>query len=433
MGFGVGGDRRLIAPQMKVLFIHQNFPGQYKHLVPALIAQGHEVWALGMTQRVQIPGLRYVRYGSKRGSTKGLHPWVVDFEAKVIRGEACASAAQRLKANGLTPDLICVHPGWGEALLLREVWPATPQLHFIEFFYGATDRDVGFDPEFGAIDLAARCRINIKNTNNILNLRLMDRGISPTAWQRSTVPTEFQAQIEVIHDGIDTNVLVPDSTARLQWQDEAGELLDLDCDDEVVTFVNRNLEPCRGYHSFMRALPELLRRRPAARVILIGGDGVSYGAAPPQGSWKQVFLDEVKGDLDLTRVHFLGRVPYATYLNAIRISKAHVYLTYPFVLSWSLLEAMSIGAPIVASRTAPVQEVIEHGHNGLLVDFFDIASWSQAIASCLEDGERAQRLGRHARNTVIENYDLQRVSLPKQLALVEAMFRQGSMVSTEGR
>jgi glycosyltransferase involved in cell wall biosynthesis len=406
---------------MKILFVHQNFPGQYKHLVPALIAQGHEVWALGMTERVSMAGLHYGRYASKRGSTKGIHPWVVDFEAKVIRGEACALAAQRLKDGGFTPDLICAHPGWGEALLLREVWPSVPQLHFVEFFYGATGRDVGFDLEFGDVDFAARCRIEIKNTNNILNLRLMDRGISPTAWQRSTVPQEFQSKIEVIHDGIDTKQLVPDPAARLQLVDEAGQTLDLSRQDEVVTFVNRNLEPCRGYHTFMRALPDLLRRRPHAHVLLIGGDGVSYGSAPKQGSWKQVFLDEVKDDLDLSRVHFLGRVPYATYLTAIRISRAHVYLTYPFVLSWSLLEAMSMGAPIVASSTAPVTEVIEHDINGVLVDFFDVSAWTSAIAALLEDPARAQQLGLKARETVVSQYDLQSVCLPQQLALVQAM------------
>jgi glycosyltransferase involved in cell wall biosynthesis len=249
----------------------------------------------------------------------------------------------------------------------------------------------------------------------------MDRGISPTAWQRSTVPQEFQSKIEVIHDGIDTKQLVPDPAARLQLVDEAGQTLDLSRQDEVVTFVNRNLEPCRGYHTFMRALPDLLRRRPHAHVLLIGGDGVSYGSAPKQGSWKQVFLDEVKDDLDLSRVHFLGRVPYATYLTAIRISRAHVYLTYPFVLSWSLLEAMSMGAPIVASSTAPVTEVIEHDINGVLVDFFDVSAWTSAIAALLEDPARAQQLGLKARETVVSQYDLQSVCLPQQLALVQAM------------
>ncbi|BDI03639.1 glycosyltransferase [Sphaerotilus microaerophilus] len=409
---------------MKLLFVHQNFPGQYKHLAPALAAQGHEVRALGMTERVDLPGVQYQRYGTRRASTKGLHPWVVDFEAKVIRGEACAQAARRLRESGFVPDLICVHPGWGEALLLREVWPEARQLHYVEFFYGTQGRDVGFDPEFPLTDaFEAGCRLSIKNTNNLLNLGLMDWGISPTQWQRATLPAAQQGRISVIHDGIDTAALCPDEAAVLEVTDDQGRPLRLTRADRVVTFVNRNLEPSRGYHAFMRSLPTLLARDPQVRVLLIGGDGVSYGAAPPAGSWKQIYLDEVAGRIDAQRVHFLGKVPYATYLAALRVSSAHVYLTYPFVLSWSLIEAMSLGAPIIASDTPPVREAIEHGRNGWLVDFFDAEALAERMLTCLADPAGQLPLRATAREDAIRRYDLRSVCLPAQLALVQSVAR----------
>lgn len=416
---------------MKLLFVHQNFPGQYRHLAPAMAAQGHEVVALGMTEGPSLPGVRHVRYRASRSSTRGIHPWVVDFEAKVIRGEACARAAERLRESGFTPDLICVHPGWGEALLLREVWPQARQLHYVEFFYGAEGRDVGFDPEFPGVDFDARCRIAVKNTNNLLNLQGMDWGISPTHWQRSTVPAPYDQRISVVHDGIDTDALQPDEQAVLQASDDQGRALRLSRADEVLTFVNRNLEPCRGYHVFLRALPELLARRPEARVVIIGGDGVSYGAAPASGSWKRSLLDELGDRLDLSRVHFLGRVPYATYLAAMRISRAHVYLTYPFVLSWSLLEAMSLGAPIIASDTAPLHEVMRHGENGWLVDFFDGAGLVERIEHCLADPAAQAPLRAAARRLAVQRYDLRRVCLPAQQALLEQLAR-GDTPSLEG-
>jgi glycosyltransferase involved in cell wall biosynthesis len=413
-------------PAMKLLFVHQNFPGQYKHLAPALAALGHEVLALGMTEPRPMPGVRWLRYGSRRGSAPGVHPWVVDFEAKVIRAEACARAARKLLEGGFVPDLICAHPGWGEALLLREVWPAARQLHYVEFFYGAEGRDVGFDPEFPAVDFEARCRLHIKNTNNLLNLRGMDWGLSPTGWQRSTVPAQDRARISVIHDGIDTAALCPLEAAVLDTQDDQGRALRLTRADRVVTFVNRNLEPSRGYHAFMRSLPTLLARDPQVRVVVIGGDGVSYGAAPPSGSWKQIYLDEVADRIDRERVHFLGKVPYDTYVAALRVSSAHVYLTYPFVLSWSLIEAMSLGAPIIASDTPPVREAIEHGRNGWLVDFFDHEALAERVLACLADPAAQVPLRAAARQDAVARYDLRRVCLPAQVALVQMLARGDS-------
>ena len=192
---------------------------------------------------------------------------------------------------------------------------------------------------------------------------------------------------------------------------------DLGRDDEVITFVNRNLEPYRGYHVFMRALPRLLRERPQAHVLIVGDDGVSYGRRPPDGqSWKQVFIDEVRGkipDADWERVHFLGRLPYDRFLRLLQISRLHVYLSYPFVLSWWLLEAMSCGAAVVAADTDPVREVIRHDETGRLVEFFDGAALVEAVCALLGDADARDRLGRNARALMRARYDLNSICLPR--------------------
>ena len=372
--------------------------------------------ALGIGGR-NIEGIEYFHYRPKRGTSETTHPWVTDFEAKVIRAEACALACNQLKARGFNPDVICAHPGWGEALLLREVWPEAKQLHFVEFFYGAIGKDVGFDPEFPSPEFSGNCRLRVKNTNNLLNLFDMDRGISPTKWQRSTVPKQFQPQIDVIHDGVDTDQLKPDASAVLIAKNDRNEEIRLTKADRVITFINRNLEPSRGYHQFMRAIPQIQKLNPEVQIVIIGGDGVSYGAAPESGSWKQKYLDEVRENVDLSRVHFLGKVPYNAFISAMQISSAHVYLTYPFVLSWSVLEAMSLGAPVVGSRTPPVEEIIEDGVNGRLVDFFDpeeIARVAVEVANAANAEIRA-----NARQTIVDQYDLNSICLPKQIALIE--------------
>lgn len=407
---------------MNILFIHQNFPGQYKHLAPAMVARGHKVVAIGMHQAPNMEGVEFHRYKTKRGTTKGIHPWVIDYEAKVIRGEACAEKCLELKAAGFVPDVICVHPGWGEALLLREVWPEAKQLHFVEFYYGPEGKDVGFDPEFPTPAFSGRCRLHIKNTNNLLNLIDMDAGVSPTMWQRSTVPAKFVKNIEVIHDGVNTQKLVPNDEAVLRARDDRGRDVTLTRSDEVITFVNRNLEPNRGYHSFMRALPAILQARPEAHVVIIGGDDVSYGARPDEGSWKEKYRNEVADQIDDSRVHFLGKVPYPVYCAAMQVSKAHVYLTYPFVLSWSMIEAMSMGAPVIGSATPPVEEVIKHGTNGWLVDFFDYEGIAKQVCDVLESDNTAVR--KAARETAVKHYDLEKVCLPKQIALLEKMVKK---------
>jgi glycosyltransferase involved in cell wall biosynthesis len=416
---------------MNLLLIHQNFPGQFKHLAPALVKNGHRVVAMPM--KSQAPshwqGVALHPYMPRRGSTPGIHPWAVDFETKTVRAEACFWAALALQHEGFTPDAILAHHGWGESLFLKEVWPKARLGIYAEFYYLNDGADTNFDPEFAKLDPGDRCRLRLKNLNNLLHFDLADAGLSPTRWQASTFPEPFRSRITVAHDGIDTQTLRPRADAHISIKQADGSVVTLDRRQEVVTFVNRNLEPYRGYHIFMRALPALLRKRPNARVVIVGGDQVSYGSAPDPAehgasSWREVFLQEVRGqipDADWARVHFVGHLPYEAFIPLLQLSTVHVYLTYPFVLSWSLLEAMSLGCAIVGSDTAPVREVIEHNRTGRLVDFFDPAALVQAVGELLDDPVARQRLGRAARELAQERFDLQGVCLPQQLAWAESL------------
>jgi glycosyltransferase involved in cell wall biosynthesis len=403
---------------MKILFVHQNFPGQFRHLAPALASLGHEVRALAIDGQ-GVPGVPLIRYKPTRGTTQGMHPWATDFETKVIRGDSCARAALALKEQGFSPAVIVVHTGWGEGLLLREIFPKARILAYLEFYYAAKGTDVGFDPEHARDDWEDAARVRLRNASNLLSLEVMDWGLAPTAWQRQSFPEYFRDRISVIFDGIDTAAVRPDATAQIRIESSG---LVLKPGDEVITFVNRNLEPYRGYHSFLRALPEIQRRRPQAITLIVGGDGVSYGAKAPEGkTWRQIYLEEMGGQLDLSRIHFLGTIPYPAFLRMLQVSACHVYLTYPFVLSWSMLEAMSSGCAVVGSRTPPVLEVLEDGVDGLLVDFFKPDEIAAAVVDVLSRPEAYQAMRQAARAKAVERYDLQGVCLPRQLALIQAL------------
>ena len=408
---------------MKILFIHQNFPGQFKYLAPALVQQGHTVVAMTMqkTEAKEWQGVRLAPYTATRGTTPKVHPWISDFETKTIRAEACFRAALRMRAKGLNPDLIVSHHGWGESLFLKDVWPQAKLAIYCEFYYHPLGADVGFDPEFPVKDEGEVCRLRLKNLNNLLHFEAADAGISPTHWQASTFPEPFRSKITVVHDGIDTEAVAPNPAVSLTLNGN----IKLTRADEVITFVNRNLEPYRGYHIFMRTLPELLKRRPQARVLIVGADDVSYGARPEEGKkWKDIFASEVRpqiSDADWARVHFLGHIPYQHFIPLLQLSTVHVYLTYPFVLSWSLLEAMSVGCAIVASDTQPLREAIRHDDTGRLVDFFDVPGLANEVCALLDDPVARQRLGANARAFAQATYDLKTVCLPRQLQWVQGL------------
>lgn len=399
----------------KILFVHQNFPGQFVHVAAELARLGHEVVALGVKCRA-VPGVRCVSYTVEAPARHSEIDVVRDFESKAARGLACARAMEQLRSGGFTPDVIVAHPGWGEALFCKDVWPRTRLVVFAEFFYRAEGADFNFDPEFARDSFALRARLRLKNNVHLQALQAADAIYTPTQWQLQQLPAEYHGKAQVIFDGIDTAVAAPrpDASIVLRRDD-----LTLTARDEILTFVNRNLEPYRGFHVLMRALPEILRQRPKAHAIIVGRDQVSYGQRPRGGgSWRQVMLDEVGAQLPMERVHFVGALAYKVYLRVLQISRCHVYLTYPFVLSWSCLEAMSTGCVVVGSDTGPVREVIEPGVNGLLFDFFDPGALARQVVEVLAQPGRHAPLGERARRAVVERYDMRGVCLPAQVGLV---------------
>ena len=401
---------------MKILFIHQNCPGQYKHLVRVLAENpNNQVVFITKPNKPPLPGVRKVEYLPKRETSHNIHPYIVRLEDGVLHGQGVARVAIELKSEGFIPDIIYAHVGWGEALYVKDIWPKTPLLGYFEFYYHAFGADVYFDPQ-EPHNIDTICRIRTKNALQLLNLEAADWGISPTRWQWQQFPEPFRNKISVIHDGIDTTTIVPNPTATLSLSDG----LTLKAGDEVVTYVARNLEPYRGFPSFMRAAELILQRRPQCHILVIGGDDVSYGAHLKDGTYREQILQEV--NLDQSRIHFLGRVPYNRLLQILQVSAAHIYLTVPFVLSWSMLEAMAAECLIIGSDTPPVAEVIKDRQNGLLVDFFSPQLIADRVDEVLDHPDRMHQIRQQARHTILERYALD-ICLPKHLQLITTLVK----------
>jgi len=409
---------------MNILFIHQNFPGQYCHIINALAAQNqHQIVGMGLNNlSVPLPqNVAYVQYFLTRSSSSEMHPWLTDLESHTIRAESCAQAAHGLKKHhNFHPDIICCHSAWGEIYFLADIWPNVPIVSYQEFFYQPEGFDSNFDPEFQApLDWSGRAQLRLKNINFNLSFEISNQCVTPTQFQRSSFPTLYQKEINVIHDGIDTHYARPTlNPSALTLPD--GKVLNPN--DPIVTFINRTLEPYRGCHTMIRAIPDIQRLIPNVQIVLIGSTkNVSYGLPCPSGEWKDYFFKEIEGQYDPQSIHFTDILNYQTQLiPLLQLSSAHVYLTYPFTLSWSLLDAMACGCPIIGSATKPVMEMIQDGENGLLVDFFDYHNLAEKIAHLISDKKFAKELGRRASELVHKQYSLQ-VCLPRHLELLSSL------------
>lgn len=375
--------------------MHQNFPGQFLHVLRHLAATGlHDLVFITQKNANFIPGVRKATYRGPGELNPSTHRDAQEFDLAMARAQGVAQVAASLKALGFNPDIIIGHHGWGEMLNLGDVWPGVPTLGYYEFYYNTNGFDVNFDPEFPT-RADALPRVRSKNAVNMLALANPGHGITPTRFQRSTYPDWAQDRINILSEGADLDVCSPDAHAADRVFQLGG--LIVQPGEKLVTYVARDLEPYRGFHIVMRALPSLLQARPDLKVALVGGDGVSYGARLQEGTWREHMLQQV-GPLDMARVQFCGRIGYADYVRLLQRSDAHAYLTYPFVASWSLREALAIGCAIVASDTAPVQEFVTHGETGLLTPFLDPAALSLRIQEMLEDTRLAARLRAGARS-----------------------------------
>lgn len=397
---------------MKVLLVHRQGPAQFVHLARALAAGDPR--SVVMVAGRAVPGApcRMVAAPAARAPRGGAHPYLRHTEAAVLAGQATARAVLGLLREGWRPDVVLAHPGWGDALFLREVLPRTPMVAYAEYFYRPEGTEIGWDEHLG-LDAESRCALGLRNAPLLLALEAADAAIAPTRWQRSLHPEPFQSRIAVIHEGVDVATVGPDPGARVILPGGVT----LSAADEVVTYVARDLEPVRGFPWLMRALPRLLAERPAAQVVICGGDGVSYGRRPPGGgSWRAAMQAEI-GALP-TRVHFVGTLPYADYLALLRVSRLHLHPSAPFVLSWSVVEAMAAGAVLLAADTAPLREVIRDGFNGFIADPRDPAAYAARAAALLARHAALGRVRRAARRTITLHFRRE-ASLLRQRALLE--------------
>jgi glycosyltransferase involved in cell wall biosynthesis len=397
---------------MRVLFLHSNFPAQYRHVATALAKDKNNQVVFGTKNRdTSLPGIYKAIFEPSRNPHPTTHHYVRPLEGAVLQGQAVFKLIEKLKAQGFVPDVICGHSGWGATLFVKDAFPDTPLICYFEWFYHARGSDADFDPA-EPLNIDDLARIRVKNAPILIDLYTCDRGLSPTCWQRAQFPKEFHSKISVLHDGVDTEYFKPKPGAKLVLPS-----LDLSHVDELVTYVARGMEPYRGFPQFIEAITYVQERRPNCHVVIVGDDRVCYGKSLSDGSsYKDLMLKKVP--LDLLRVHFTGSLPYGQYLQVIQASSVHVYLTRPFVLSWSMIEAMSTGCLIIGSDTAPVTEIIQDGENGLLVDFFSPKRIAARIDEVLDHPTGMAELRAKARKTVLERYALADL-LPQHIQLIK--------------
>lgn len=397
---------------MRFLFSHRNFPAQFRHILLELSkdTDNEIVFITGTKNDINIKGVKKYLYKTKREVPQDCHRYLKQYEEAVINGQAAAEVAISIKRQGFNPDVIYAH-SWGNSMFLKDVFPNTPQLNYCEWYYNPFGADIGFDGEILNEDKLALTRC--KNAQLLLDLVNCDKGICPTEWQKKQFPKEFHNKIEVIHDGIDTDYFIPDENAVLQIPKSN---IKLTAKDEIVTYATRGMEPYRGFPQFMQIAEKLLKLRPNLHIVIGGEDRVCYGPKPSNTTYKELMLK--KCSLDMNRVHFTGGMPYMEYKKLLQISSVHVYLTYPFILSWSLLEAMSTGCCIAASDTAPVREVIKNNENGMLIDFYNIEKFVKTIDTLLDNRNQSLTLKQNARNTIISSYNLKTL-LPKHIELLK--------------
>lgn len=383
---------------MQILFAHQNYPAQFGNFGTYLARNGWEVAFITSAAGAKPPpGCRMVKMTPHREPAKSVHRFAFNLEKAMINGQAFANAAMGARSEGLNPDVVVGHSGWGSGTFAKAVWPTSKFVAYVEWYYRYPPVDAVL-PMRRQTEEDARAHALARNAPTLLDLAEADLVFCPSRFQAAQFPERLRRDMVVMHDGVDTDYHAPAASPALP-----KALADIPADAEIVSYATRGMEPHRGFAEFMRALAKLQARRPRLHAIIAGQDRVAYGAARADGrGWKQAMLDEL--DLDESRIHWTGLLPRKDYLAVLQATHAHVYLTVPFVLSWSMIEAMSVGCPLVASDTEPVREAVVHQDTALLVDHTDIEALAEAIAQLLDDRARATALGRAARTAAIRHY-----------------------------
>ncbi len=402
---------------MRILFVHNNFPAQYRRIMAYLDERpklGVEVYAATLdTNQQKTQAKKTIKYKPHREPRENIHPALLYTERAVIQGQALYSALLKSKQAGFKPDIILAHSGWGAGLFLKDLFPDSKLLTYYEWYYHSINsdgmflRDKPYDPN-------AQMRIRMKNTPILHDLAAMDHGQCPTAFQKSKFPDIFQSGITQLHDGVDTKFFKPKANARVKVGDHIFTKA-----DEVITYVARGMEEYRGFPQFMETVYKLQQRRPNLHVVILGSNRVAYGNKRSDGkSFKEAMLETY--DFDMDRLHFMGLQPLGVFCGLMQITRAHIYLTVPFVLSWSMLEAMGAGALVVGSDTEPVRELITDGENGLLVPFFDTDAITDKISHVLDNNEEYDPLRKNARQTIKDSYAVKDL-LPQYWNLIKSV------------
>ncbi len=397
---------------MHTLFVHQNFPAQFAHIAAHLIEHhGHRCTFVSEKPPGHVNGIEKVQYAVKDGARETTHFCSRTFENQVWHSAAVLEA---LRARpDIQPDLIVGHSGFLSTVFLRELYDV-PQINYFEYFYRTKNSDVDFRTDLPMCGPDERVRTRVRNAGLLLDLENCDAGYSPTKWQRSQLPQEFHSKVEPIFDGIDTSFWKP---VELTSRKIAG--WDIPADKRVVTYVSRGMESMRGFDIFMKVAKRLCEQRSDVVFLVVGEDRVAYGGDhrfTGGKTFKQWVLQQ--DDYDLDRILFLGRIPPTELVRLFSLSDLHLYLTVPFVLSWSLFNALACGTTVLASKTAPVEELIDDGTNGLMTDFFDVDAWVNTASNVLDDPTSYAHLGKNGEKNIRDLYSMN-ICLPRLLNLYE--------------
>lgn len=392
---------------MRILFIHKNFPAQFGAWGQWLAAQGHNVVFATERTDARSTAFQVVTYKPHRAPTDGIHHYLAGTEAGILASQGLVRTALAMTAKGYRPDVVIAHSGWGGGTFVKDIWPACRYIPYFEWYYHWPPQDATAHDDYGdnTLDRAMRCRG--RNLPFLMDFDAADAVLCPTRFQASQFPDWMGAKLHVSHDGIDTDLHAPGPRNTDLLDDLA-----IPHDAEIMTWITRGMEPARGFPEMMGALATLQKSRPNLHAIIVGEDRVAYGARGDAISWKQKMLDA--HDLDTSRLHFTGLVPRPRMIEILRLGHLHLYLTAPFVLSWSFLEAMACGCLLVASDCAPVREFLDDGKTGLLTDMNDPHDLSAMIARALDEQDALSPLRHAAREAIVSRLDAKTIAYPER-------------------